>query len=67
MVQLHKALRAIGPASLLCVTIGRSDGCVERLGTGLYAGYLRKFVIPEGPFDEWLALCSRTLELHYGG
>ena len=70
MLQLHKALRAIGPASLLCVTLGQprqSDLCVEQLGTGLYAGYLQKFVFPDGPFDEWLALCSRTLELHYGG
>jgi hypothetical protein len=70
MHALHKALRVTGPASLLCVTLDqscRSDACVEQLGTGLYAGYLQKFVIPDGPFDEWLALCSRTLELHYGG
>lgn len=70
MRRLHDALHAIGPASLLCVTLktprSPPDG-VESLGSGLYAGYLERFVIPDGPFDEWLALCSRTLALHYGG
>jgi hypothetical protein len=70
MFQLHKALRAIGPASLLCVTLGKPEQSnlgVEQLGAGLYSGLIGKFVIPDGPFDEWLALCSRTLALHYGG
>ena len=70
MHQLYKALRTIGPASLLCVTLrgpSQTDAGVERLGPGLYAGSLEKFVIPNGPFDEWLALCSRTLALHCGG
>ena len=69
MHRLHAALRTIGPASLLCVTRKpphHANGDVERIGDGLYAGYLEKFVIPNGPFDEWLALCSRTMSLHYG-
>jgi hypothetical protein len=70
MHRLYRALRGIGPAALLCVSIGepgRLDMVVEQLDTGLFAGYLEKFVIPDGPFDEWLALCSRTLALHCGG
>ena len=66
MHRLHAAMRAIGPASLLCVT--RKDpvqGCrVEKLAEGLYAGRLERFVLPHGPFDEWAALCSETLKLH---
>ncbi len=67
MRRLHAALRAIGPASLLCVTQQGPDqpsGVVERLADGLYAGYLEKFVIPDGPFDVWATLCSRVLNLH---
>ena len=67
MHSLHAAVRAIGPASLLCVTLkepGYSGPMVERLADGLYAGYLKRFVIPDGPFDEWLALCGQTLTLH---
>jgi hypothetical protein len=66
MRRLYTALRSIGPASLLCLTLkgsGRSGPAVERLADGLYAGHLEKFVIPDGPFDEWLELCSRTLTL----
>ena len=67
MHRLHAALRAIGPASLLCVTLkepGHSVPMVKRLAEGLYAGCLERFVIPDGPFDEWLALCAKTLALH---
>jgi len=69
MRQLHAALRTIGPASLLCVTANaaRPGTTVSRLGPGLYAGSLTRFVIPHGPFDEWLALCTRALALHYAG
>jgi hypothetical protein len=66
MRRLHAAMRAIGPASLLCVT--REDpanACrVEKLADGLYAGRLERFVLPYGPFDEWAALCSETVNLH---
>jgi hypothetical protein len=70
MHRLHAALRDIGPARLLCVTLrqpGQPSTRVERLADGLYAGYLDRFVIPEGPFDEWLALCSRVVALQYAG
>jgi hypothetical protein len=40
---------------------------VEQLADGLYAGYLERFVLPHGPYDEWLALCTQTLALHYAG
>ena len=68
MVRLHQSLPASGPASLLCVTPARpgSDSAnPERLTAGLYAGQLEQSAIPDGPFDEWLALCARTLTLHY--
>jgi hypothetical protein len=67
MHRLHDALRAIGPASLLCVTLtkpGQPGGHVERLVSGLYAGSLERFVIPDGPCDGWLKLCTRTMALH---
>jgi hypothetical protein len=70
MLQLLRALRVFGPASLLCVTLKPADQIespVERLADGLYAGYLERFVLPNGPYDEWLALCSQTLALHYAG
>ena len=70
MHQLHAALRRIGPARLLCVTLKPADqpgARVERLAEGLYAGYLDRFVIPDGPFDEWLTLCSRVVALQYAG
>jgi hypothetical protein len=66
MRRLHAALREIGPASLLCVTLKRAEhegDDLRSLGDGLYAGYMDKFVIPDGPFDGWLELCRRTLEL----
>ena len=67
MRRLHAAMRAIGPASLLCVTQNdRAEACrVEMLADGLYAGRLERFVVPFGPFDEWAALCSETLKLHH--
>ena len=66
MRRLQAAMRAIGPASLLCVTQNdRAEACrVEKLADRLYAGRLERFVIPHGPFDEWVALCSETLKLH---
>ncbi|TMJ57343.1 MAG: hypothetical protein E6G81_12700 [Alphaproteobacteria bacterium] len=66
MRRLQAAMRAIGPASLLCVTRNdRAEACrVEKLADRLYAGRLERFVIPHGPFDEWAALCSETLKLH---
>ena len=67
MHRLHAALRAIGPASLLCVTLrqDRPAGSVERLAEGLYAGSLDRFVSPDGPFDIWLELLSRTQGLAF--
>ena len=70
MHRLHAALRRIGPASLLCVTLRQpqqSRHPVERLAEGLYAGDLDRFVLPDGPFDEWLDLCAGTLTLHRAG
>jgi hypothetical protein len=70
MHHLHHALRAIGPASLLCVTLRKPRDAAlpaERLADGLYLGYLKKFVLTVGPLEEWLALCSHVLTLHYGG
>jgi hypothetical protein len=66
MRRLHTAMRAIGPASLLCITQENpAETCrVEKLADGLYAGRLERFVLPFGPFDEWAALCSETLKLH---
>jgi hypothetical protein len=68
MPRLHAALRAIGSAaSLLCVTVKRQNHSgpdLLRLADGLYAGYLDRFVIPDGPFDEWFDLLARTLSLH---
>jgi hypothetical protein len=55
MHRLHGAPRVIGPASPVCVTLAKPEqpaASVERLVTGLYSGYLEKFVIPDGPFDE---------------
>lgn len=67
MRRLHAALRRLGPACVLCVNVARPGqrvGRAERLGGGLYAGYLDRFVIPHGPFDQWLAICAETLALH---
>jgi hypothetical protein len=69
MRRLHAALRRIGPACLLCAVVARPGqpvGHVERLTEGLYAGYLDRFVIPNGPFDKWLSICSETLASHGG-
>ncbi len=70
MRRLHAALRRVGPASLLWVRIappGRAGGGAERLGDGLYVGYLDRFVVPHGPFDQWLAVCAETMTLHKRG
>jgi hypothetical protein len=64
---LHAALRRRGPACLLCAVVahpGQPVGHAERLADGLYAGYLDRFVIPHGPFDKWLSICSETLAAH---
>jgi hypothetical protein len=67
MRRLHAALRRIGPVAMLCVRVrppGKPIGGSERLGDGLYAGYVDRFVIPDGPFDQWLSICEATLALH---
>jgi hypothetical protein len=64
---LHAALRRHGSAALLCVTpaaAGAPAGEVTRLDEGLYAAQVTRFVLAEGPYDEWLAICERTLHLH---
>jgi len=50
MRRLHAAMRAIGPASLLCVTQNdRAEACrVEMLADGLYAGRLEDLSFPSG-------------------
>ncbi|MEJ0019565.1 MAG: hypothetical protein WDN25_24045 [Acetobacteraceae bacterium] len=66
MRRLHAALRRIGPASLLCVTLappGQPVGCSERIAEGLYAGYVDRFVMHDGPFDQWLSICAGTRAL----
>ncbi|MDR3534319.1 MAG: hypothetical protein P4L90_27625 [Rhodopila sp.] len=70
MRRLHAALRRIGPASLLCVKrAGQRDpaGGAERLADGLYAGYISEFVKPDGPFDQWLQICTKAMNLHRCG
>ena len=42
-------------------------GRAECLAAGLYAGYLDRFVIPDGPFDHWLTICAETLALNRRG
>lgn len=64
--RLHSALQRIGPATLLCAVLarpGQPGGQARRLGERLYAGYLTRFVIPEGPFDEWVSVCAATMAL----
>jgi hypothetical protein len=65
MHRLFGALRAIGPVSLLCVTLApdRPPGEVRRLADGLYAGTVDRFVSPDGPFDLWLDLCAQAQKL----
>jgi hypothetical protein len=70
MRRLHAALRSIGPASLLCVQEarqGQAIGGAERLGDGLYAGYVEKFVIPRGPVEQWLSICEAVMALQAQG
>jgi hypothetical protein len=67
MHRLHTALRRIGPACLLCVNLARPGqpvGRTQRVADRLYAGYVDRFVIPNGPFDQWLTICGETLALH---
>ena len=67
MRRLHAALRAIGPASLLWVTLKsphQPRDVIERLDDGLYVGYLDSFAGPDGPFDAWASLCARVLAMH---
>jgi hypothetical protein len=66
--RLHAALRRHGPAALLCVTLaGDRDvaGEVTRLEPGLYAARVSRFVLADGPYDEWLSICRQTLRLHH--
>jgi hypothetical protein len=66
MLRLHAALRRIGPAGLLCVTIagpGQAIGGALHRGDGLYIGYLERFGLNDGPFDQWPSVCRETLAL----
>ena len=66
MRRMARALSAIGPASLLCVGLKGAREATDRvtcLQTGLYAGYLSRFVAADGPFDEWQEICAQTLAL----
>jgi len=67
MYRLRTALQRHGPACVLCVTlarVGHAVGRAERLARGLYGGYLDRFVIPHGPYDNWLRIYAETLALH---
>jgi hypothetical protein len=68
MRRLHGALRAIGPAAtLLCVTIATPDrrgGEVVPLADGLLVGYVDRFTLPTGPYDQWADLCANALRHH---
>ncbi len=68
MRRLHAALRRHGPAALLCVTLAadrNAAGEVTRLEPGLYAAGVSRFVLADGPYDEWLSICRQTLRLHH--
>ena len=63
---LHAAIRAIGPASLLCVTVdpdGHQGDDLVDLGDGLYMAHMDQFWLPDGPWDKWVDICGRTLAL----
>lgn len=67
-VALHAAVRGIGPAPLLGVVLApRPDlvGRVERLGDGLYLGYLDQFRSPTTGFSygTWRRLCRAAAAL----
>jgi hypothetical protein len=71
--RMHAALRALGPARLLCVTLAPSAdrvGHVEDRGDGLYVGWIDRFGrFPAhrpwiGSFDVWRALCLQARTLH---
>jgi hypothetical protein len=68
MFRLHKALRSLGPASLLCVTVAKPGDITavpQRLAARLYSGRLEPFMIVDDRFAKaWLALCEATLALH---
>ena len=63
---LHAALRAIGPARLLCVRIAQTAediGRVDRLADGLYLGHIDRFDRGNVSHGVWLALCAATARL----
>ncbi len=67
-VALHAAVRGIGPAPLLCVALAPERdmvGRVERLGDGLYLGYLDQFRSPTTGFSysTWRRLCRAVAAL----
>jgi tetratricopeptide (TPR) repeat protein len=68
--RLHKALRAIGPSSLLYVRpadAAHPEGVVQRLDDGLYMGRysgLADFMAGEQPpFELWRQMCEETYRL----
>ena len=77
LVMLHRALRVLGPVTLLHVVsgdsggedIGRSDpGTVESLGDGLFVAYLSRSGVDarsnwDIPFDEWIDICDRVRQM----
>jgi hypothetical protein len=65
---LHAALRALGPAPLLCVVRAPAPGLVgqvERLGGGLYLGCIDQLTtVPEGiSYASWRRLCRAAAAL----
>lgn len=67
--RLHRALRRIGPSALLCVQIaepGERVGHVEDRGDGLLVGFIDRFVLAEGPYQVWRAICrqAHALQAH---
>ena len=65
---LHEAVRGIGPAPLLCVALASAPdlvGQVERLGNGLYLGYIDQFrsVTNGFAYGTWRRLCCDVAAL----
>ncbi len=69
MRRLHSALRRIGPAGLLCVTVtgpAQPTGSAERITEGLYLGNLKRSILDGGPIAQWLSICAMAKALHDG-
>jgi hypothetical protein len=69
MLDLFNAMRRLGPARLLWVTLpdGRNGpGTIRRLGDGLYRGYIARFAPSDGfsavPVESWTALLTEALK-----